>query len=180
MTDLISPTYKELITKNHIENEHWGCGAKYFIHRVRKIIAATGFTDILDYGCGKGSLAQLLGFPIKEYDPGIMGKDGPAQPADLVVCAEVLEHVEPECLDAVLIDLRRCVKKIGFFAIPHNPAVSILPDGRNAHINVHSYEWWMDKLSELFTVQSAIEVQAITAETEHLLMMGTRTFFIVY
>jgi hypothetical protein len=177
---LVTPAYQALISQLHAEDENWGRGAKHFVDRIRKIIALTGDADILDYGCGKGSLQELLGFPISEYDPGIPGKDSPPKPANLVVCAEVLEHVEPECLDAVLADLRRCTRRIGFFAIPHNPAIHNLPDGRNTHINVHPHGWWVAKLGEYFTVHSATEVQAITAVRTDELMLGSRTFFIVY
>lgn len=73
--------------------------------------------SILDYGCGKGTLAASLPFPIWEYDPAIPGKDGVPRSADIVVCINVMEFVEPEMLDNVLGDICRCANKIAFLVI---------------------------------------------------------------
>ena len=45
-----------------------------------------------------------LTFEIKEYDPAIPGKDSLPEPADIVVCSDVLEHIEPNYLLNVLVD----------------------------------------------------------------------------
>jgi hypothetical protein len=108
------------------------------------------FSSILDYGCGKGMLAKNLDFPIWEYDPAIPGKDACPRPADLVVCIDTLEHIEPEYLDRVLEDIYRCTKKIAFFAIGTKLAQKTLPDGRNTHLTVENKDWWINRLSKYF------------------------------
>lgn len=110
--------------------------------------------SMLDYGCGKGLLKKALGEVVVEYDPAIEGKDAIPAPAGMVCCIDVLEHIEPELLDNVLADLRRCTVKVGFFTISMRPAKRILPDGRNAHLIQESYTWWLAKLTPLFTVRS--------------------------
>jgi hypothetical protein len=107
---------------------------------------------MLDYGCGKGLLAKSLDFPIWEYDPAIPGKDNPPNPADLVVCIDALEHIEPDYLSAVLFDLSRCVKKVGYFIINTKEAIKKLPDGRNTHLIVEGKEWWKEKLDKYFFI----------------------------
>ena len=109
--------------------------------------------DVLDYGCGKGLLAKSLPFPIKEYDPAILGKTQPPEPADFVWCGDVLEHIEPECLDAVLQDLARVIKWRGYLLIHIGPAHKFLPDGRNAHLIQKSPTWWLRKLLDYFTIE---------------------------
>ena len=64
----------------------------------------------------------------------------------------MLEHIEPDCLDDVLLHLRTKVKKRLFFAISLRPAGKTLADGRNAHLIVESAEWWLERLAPYFRV----------------------------
>ena len=134
---LITPEYAELNRQHLQESKTFGTGAALHVEQLRDLANILGTQDILDYGCGQSRMKQLLGWPIKEYDPCVPGKTDPPEPAEIVFCSSVLEHVEPHCLDAVLQDLRRCVKRCGFFIVPHNPALDNLPDGRKigrAHV----------------------------------------------
>ena len=106
--------------------------------------------SVLDYGSGKGYLGKELPFPIWEYDPAIPGKDQSPRPADLVVCTDVLEHIEPEKLIHVLRDLSRCVLKVGYFVIHTGPSGKVLADGRNSHLIQQPPEWWRMKLKKHF------------------------------
>lgn len=108
--------------------------------------------DILDYGCGKGTLRKALGRDIAEYDPCIPGKDNEPDRHDYVVCTDVLEHIEPDCLDDVLRHIRSKMKIGGFFVIATRPAKKTLPDGRNAHLIVEPLEWWIRRLEWHFTI----------------------------
>jgi 2-polyprenyl-3-methyl-5-hydroxy-6-metoxy-1,4-benzoquinol methylase len=75
------------------------------------------------------------------------------EPADFVICNDVLEHVEPECVDAVLDHLAALVRRVGLIGIATKYALSHqLPDGRNPHLSVHSGEWWQAKLQARFAV----------------------------
>jgi hypothetical protein len=118
---------------------------------------STGAGSVLDYGCGKGGLGRAIPFGICEYDPAIAGKESSPKPADLVVCTDVLEHIEPECLVYVLADLRRVTRKIGYFVIHTGPAQKHLADGRNAHLIQRDRMWWKKKLRRFFTIGRIIE-----------------------
>ena len=37
-------------------------------------------------------------------------------------------------------------KKITFINIASYPAVALLPNGNNVHINIQSYYWWLERL----------------------------------
>jgi hypothetical protein len=115
--------------------------------------------DVLDYGCGRGTLAQALDFPIRMYDPCIAGLDAPPQPADVVACTDVLEHIEPDCLDDVLDDLKRVVRAYGLFVIANRPASKILPDGRNAHLIQEPWPWWEPRITSRFHVCEFMPMQ---------------------
>jgi len=111
----------------------------------------------LDYGCGKGFLAEELDFPIWEYDPAVSGKERLPKPADIVICTDVLEHIEPETLDAVLDDLRRVTRKVGVFSLCTAPANKTFSDGTDAHLIVMPKTWWQMKLAEYFEIGKTID-----------------------
>jgi hypothetical protein len=155
--ELISAEYKELNTKLHKTNLAYGVGGGKHAPTVLKLAETLKTTSVLDYGCGKGYLAKALQFPIWEYDPAISGKDTPPRPADIVVCGDVLEHIEPDKLLFVLSDLKRCIKKIGYFIIHTGPSTKSLSDGRNAHLIQENKIWWEDKLKKFFKIGQIIE-----------------------
>ena len=111
-----------------------------------------GPDSLLDYGCGKGLLAEALPFPIWQYDPAIPGLDESPRAADLVVCTDTLEHIEPDFLGNVLDDLRRVTRRVLYVAIATRPARKSLPDGRNAHLLIHDKSWWLERLAKVFVV----------------------------
>lgn len=162
--ELISEEYRELNRQLHKTNLAYGIGGDHYIDLVLKLVeslkTSTGRTNIsiLDYGCGKGYLAKNIPFPIWEYDPAVQGKEESPKQADLVVCTDVLEHIEPEKLEFVLGDLSRCIKEIGFFTIHTGPAKKYLADGRNTHLTQEDESWWNQKLQKHFTVGKIIKV----------------------
>lgn len=93
------------------------------------------------------------------YEPSRPDWAASPSPSPMVACIDVLEHVEPECLDAVLDDLARCVQQIGFFTVHTGAAVKVLPDGRNAHLIQEPPAWWLPKLLERFELHSFTAMQ---------------------
>ena len=91
-----------------------------------------------------------------EYDPAVESKSGSTTTLqDIIVCTDVLEHIEPELLDNVLQHIRDCMLKCGYFVISTIAAVSILEDGRNAHLIIEDKEWWKANSREVyFSVES--------------------------
>jgi SAM-dependent methyltransferase len=147
---LITQTYEQLNRQLYVAEPEYGTSGKTWAKYVRNLCQNP--RSILDYGCGRRTLEQALGFPIQNYDPCIKGFEDPPEPADMVACTDVLEHIEPECLDAVLDDLKRVTRKDGFFVIATRKAAKVLADGRNAHLIVQPAEWWLPKLQERFRV----------------------------
>lgn len=154
---LISSEYKTLNAQLHAQNIAYGVGGGKHAPVVLKMAATLKNPSILDYGCGKGYLAKEIPFPIWEYDPAIPGKDASPRPADLVVCSDVLEHIEPDRLPYVLTDLKRVVKHLGYFVIHVGPAAKTLPDGRNTHLIQQPKAWWDAQLSAYFTIGKVFE-----------------------
>jgi len=163
---LISEQYKAQITQVHAETPGWGTTGRNFAPLIQRLVQDFQPFNILDYGCGKQTLARSLPqYRIKGYDPGVPGVQDPPEPHELVVCTDVLEHIEPDCLDDVLDDLQRITKKVLFVDVGIVPAIQILPDGRNAHLIVEPARWWTNKLWDRFNLlsitTSANDVQGI-------------------
>jgi SAM-dependent methyltransferase len=152
---LISEDYREQNRLLHEQREDYGRSSKKWAPYVDHLVREERHDTVLDYGCGKGLLAQELaprGIRVAEYDPSIPGKEATPEPADLVACTDVLEHIEPAMVNAVIRDLRRVTKRKLFFSISTVPASKMLPDGRNAHLIVKPAEWWRKKLAPHFHI----------------------------
>lgn len=161
----ITDQYRELNEQLHAQNPGYGTNGYKHLDTIQMLHRQLDVADILDYGCGKSTLAINLGFPIRQYDPAIPKFAELPKPADLVTCTDVLEHIEPYYLDDVLDHLQALTKKVCFVVVSTVPARKTLPDGRNAHLIQKPAKWWMDRLwsrFELANFQLAdIEFQAM-------------------
>lgn len=151
---VITKEYRELNSQLHKDNVHYGMSGGRNAYLVMQLALELNTMDILDYGCGKSKLAHNLPFKIKQYDPAIPKYADPVLGArDIVVCTDVLEHIEPNCLDDVLKHLSLLVKKVGYFTVATRPAKKTLADGRNAHLIVQPMHWWLQKLFKFFDIR---------------------------
>lgn len=148
----ITQPYVEANKALHEANQAYGGFGDRYAPLIKRLLAKRGYKSVLDYGCGKGALAQALDFPIWEYDPCVPGKEAVPRPAEFVVCTDVLEHIEPDSLCATLEDLKRVVLDTGFFAIHTGPSCKTLPDGRNTHLIQQDMAWWKAELTKYFDV----------------------------
>lgn len=153
----ITPAYLREQEILHLDPDYGQASVSY-APMVSRIINKLKVLELLDYGCGKARLMQHLQveheMKIQCYDPAIPGFAGEPVPMQMVVCIDVLEHVEPECLDDVLDDLKRVTMGVGFFTVCTVPAEKTLSDGSNAHKIVQEPEWWLPKIMERFDVQT--------------------------
>lgn len=144
---LISPDY---VREQQILHESDAYGSRGFNwgYLVAGIAKIEGCRTILDYGCGKGTLGRTLtdaGLACHSYDPAVEKFAKRPMPADLVVSVDVLEHIEPVCLDAVLDHIAGLTVRVLFVAISTIKAKRFLTDGRNAHLLVEDGAFWRPK-----------------------------------
>jgi hypothetical protein len=152
---MISEYYRDQLAQMH--RWKFGCSVDGYAKRIIDMAQEWGEAVVLDYGAGKQSLREHLNKTIIKYIP-----YEPSDPAccsapdacGFVVCIDVLEHVEPEFIDAVLDDLRRVVLRVGLFTISTKAASKSLPDGRNAHLIQEGRDWWAEKIDARFRVFS--------------------------
>ena len=145
-----------------LHRTHEGFGARSHRHaaRVTDLILRNGYESVLDYGCGKGTLvtylcSKLPGMSVQGWDPGheYFSKQEP-EPADLVICTDVLEHVEPDLLDNVLEHIGSLTYRAIYLEIATRPDGSkTMPDGSQPHQIIEAGCWWKERINEAFDVR---------------------------
>jgi 2-polyprenyl-3-methyl-5-hydroxy-6-metoxy-1,4-benzoquinol methylase len=171
----ISEEYRKLNEEMHQMTPEYGAnfrGRKWHAS-VIDLAKKLDTRDVLDYGCGKGILRQQLPLlDVKNYDPCVEAFAEDPKPADVVVCMDVMEHIELEYLDKVLTHIAHLTNRAFLVTVSLVEARKVLPDGRNTHLIVKPYIWWMNrfecmglKLRQLAVIDD-IELMAIYMNTE--------------
>lgn len=155
---LITEEYRKLQAELHKTKSYGSTGEKY-ADVINSFIKQYGFKSVLDYGAGKcGLKRKLQNIEYLAYEPSNKELCSSPAPCEFVVSIDVLEHIEPDCLDAVLDDLKRVTIGYGFYTIHTKPAKKILKDGRNAHLIQQNMAWWTNKLSQRLDIIESNEL----------------------
>lgn len=155
-TQTITEDYRRMQQELH-QNPNYGVASLAFAPLVADLIRQAGIKSVSDYGAGKKNLlkglaeAGIQGIAYHPYDPAFPEYGAP-QPADLVCCIDVLEHIEPELVDNVIAELARITTNLGLFSIHMGPAMKVLSDGRNAHLIQKPSSWWLPRLTQHFEI----------------------------
>ncbi len=147
--ETITPAYAAEQARLHAVDPMFGAEGYLWAYLIAGIATMESCRSVLDYGCGKGTLAQALAstLDVSEYDPGIPGKDHKPSPCDLVVALDVLEHIEPDCVDAVLKELADLSQTALFVVISTKLSKRRMADGRDTHLSLHDDAWWAAKFT---------------------------------
>lgn len=161
----ISAKYIELNRELHERNEHYGSKGDKWATKVDTIAERFHVKSICDVGCGKGTLGNVLSSKYQwfDYDPAVKGKETPPTYAEMIVCTDVIEHIEPEHLENFLTFLQGKCLRICFLTVSTRAAHKTLDDGRNAHLTIEPIEWWLPQLTKRFRMLS---LEANTSEFE--------------
>ena len=153
---LISEQYAKENANQHAKGDGYGERGYKHLEDILHVVRREGCKTALDYGCGKASLARrakrVCEVAFANYDPAIEEYAGAPSPADLVVCTDVLEHVEPLCLNDVMAHLQELTQVAAYLQIATRPALRVLSDGRNAHLLIRDAYFWLDTLRRFFDI----------------------------
>jgi len=152
--NLITEEYRKLNEQLHEDNKDYGTSGRRYVKDIMNLATKLKTQDLLDYGCGKSTLQQNIPFKIQQYDPAVTKYKALPEPADVVVCTDVLEHIEPDLIDNVLAHIAKMTNKAAYLVANTQPAMKTLPDGRNSHILLRSPKWWIDIVDKYFDIMT--------------------------
>ena len=167
---------------NKFGNRDDGAGLATNLHEALTRMNELGICrSVLDYGTGKGALVRKLraNMPkkvtVEGYDPAITEfSTKPTKPSDVLLCLDVLEHIEMKSIDAVLRDIHALTNQFCYLVIDLQPAVKKLADGRNAHILLAPPEWWIGRVAQLFDCQASFPVMHAAGEPQKLVIAACK------
>ncbi len=109
--ELASEEHRAAMKQRH--EAGWNSSGHAHAEDVVRFADDLGAASILDYGCGSKSLERAATDKFKRrivsYDPAF--GTGLPKPSDLIVCTDVLEHVEPDKLDNVIAHIKSLAAK---------------------------------------------------------------------
>ena len=158
-TERISPEYlktqEAMHTGLHKTMQYGSIAHTIFSRVIEPIVHDTKAKSVFDYGCGKQFLKKPLekmGVEYAGYDPAIKKYStlDLSKKYDMVICVDVMEHVEEEYHDIVLEDISKLSKKYVLLSICPVEAKKVLTDGRNAHICIAGPSYWLPKICKYF------------------------------
>lgn len=134
---------------------------------LKKIINDLNISSVLDYGCGKSKLLDLIKknskIKIFKYDPAIKKYSTLTKnKTDLVICTDVLQHVPLYDLDRVLKEIKSKGIYILFYIKCTNHKTK-LPNGTYANCTVYDKKWWLEKLSNYYDDIKEIKISDLTS-----------------
>jgi len=162
MKKLISDEYRAKI-ESVTQKMPWGGDVVGSVPRIYKYASEHNCKSILDYGSGKSDFLKTMerdhpdhGFQINQYEPARPELAGDPIASDMVICVDVLEHIEPDKLDNVLDHIASKTNKIFYFKVCLVDSFNSFEDGTNLHLIVEPKEFWLDKLSKYYTIEDIL------------------------
>lgn len=159
MSDNLIDEYKKI----HATQKYGDTSIKN-LRYVRPQVKLLKPASILDYGCGRSKLVEVLGescgASVTRYDPAIPEFDKKPEAGsqfDLLINVDVLEHVPESELDSVVGEMASYCKN-AIIVIDTRPAEAVLSNGDNAHCTLKSHAWWEEYLGRFFAHVEPIRV----------------------
>lgn len=156
---LISAKHRELY-RDYYAQRITPSRASSWLSRIDALAAQLQASAVIDYGCGAARGVSIFSrFDVIDYDPGVPECSALPAPADLVVSIHTLEHVEPDCVDAVIEHMQSLARLALLVVVSCEASTKLLPDGSAWHSFVRPASWWRARLSG-FEEQTIIKDRA--------------------
>lgn len=142
---------KFLIQKNKCKSVlDFGCG-KAVVYNRPLIINNKKYQKLIDYwGCENITL----------YDPAVnIYSRYPTSKADMVICTDVLEHIDPYNIDTFIENLFALTNKVLFIVVATVPASKVFEDGTNIHLTIKTENQWNNLFEKFKTKYPNIKLK---------------------
>jgi hypothetical protein len=174
--NLLSEEYFEQLELFHTIRPH-SFGMASNIRNFEQWIDMYEIKTFIDYGCGKGCLVNTINdlYPNSciGYDPGLKKwREVPKEKKEMLICTDVLEHIEPDYIINVLKHMDSLFTKVAYLLIATSAAKKSLPDGRNAHLIQKKPEWWKQTLLENINAKIVYEEYKIQNTKKRTKIIG--------
>ena len=144
----------ELYKQHHASGHFVGDSLRPHVSSIKQIIQNTKSKTVLDYGCGKATEyiennihADWNVERVGLYDPAVPEfMSLPGNEFDGVISTDVLEHIPESEIDDVMKEIFEMAQKFVYLNIAMYPAITVLPNGENAHCTLKPKEWWNEKI----------------------------------
>jgi|AACY02.5.fsa_nt_gi hypothetical protein len=164
--------YDFLMFVYHLRNDKFkGYSLKNNLKFINNIIKKNNINSLIDYGCGKAMYYSDYPFEKKNldiflYDPYfIKYKKLPKKKYELLICTDVMEHIQKHEIEESLIKMDNYSIKNLYFSICTRPAKKILPDGQNAHVTLMSKQAWIAIIKKNISKEKKVYIKFDTDET---------------
>ena len=85
-----------------------------------------------------------------------------------------IKRVELSSVDTVLHDIDSLTDKFCLLMIDLQPSVKKMADGRNAHIMLAPYDWWINRVSTIFPQFASFVIPHKSGFDQKLVIVATR------
>ncbi|MBX5238633.1 bifunctional 2-polyprenyl-6-hydroxyphenol methylase/3-demethylubiquinol 3-O-methyltransferase UbiG [Rhizobium sp. NLR22b] len=161
MTDLLAASERAKYERMWARPEYrvWSPGKD----SAEEAIATFGASSVIDFGCGEGkaldqflaSGMEVIGIDLVSLREGVIEAclwDLPAdlKPASWGFCADVMEHIPTDKVEAVLSNIAGKVRLGCYFRISTEPDGMGALIGERLHLTVRDAVWWGHRVREHF------------------------------
>jgi len=154
---------------------------KNYASYIKDLVARHKVSTILDYGAGKGlqysdnrvtdnatgqtysSMKEYWGVEsIECFDPGVEASGAVLQDNHYggVISTDVLEHCYIDDVPWIVEEMFSLAEAFVFVNIACYPAMTILPNGENAHITIRNHDWWSGLFASIASRYPAMDYLA--------------------
>lgn len=156
----------------HKKNKNYGIGQlqKLYQDQIYDFCKQNNVKSSLDFGCGKGQLADFLnkrGIKVYYYDPAIdkFSNFPYNKEVDLVYSFDVFEHLFEDSLHEEISLIKSVNPVYIYLHIATIKAKHYLPNGENCHTIIKDKNWWKSSLNKLLNTYNLMYEQDVIKDT---------------
>lgn len=130
---------------------------------VSELINNNKFSSVLEYGAHNTDLVTSLvldhEITLRCFDPAITQFTRRPEPAQMLVCIDFIEKVEPNFLENTLKDIASLTEQLALFVIQCGPAQNEYSDGRDINLIQDPLSLWLNRILDHFELDHLLKLE---------------------